>query len=120
MKTVAGIFASLFILLVVALLCASAFSAEPMRPGEPAIPEHPLSAIAVTQCGGALALFIQLDPNHLLRADPRQSDLFTNVNGHMVQSTAAPMKWDDAYELATRAVITTHVLVPCERQEATT
>jgi hypothetical protein len=73
----------------------------------------PLSAIAVSQCGLAVALFIQLDATHLLRADPRQSDLFVAVDGKMVQQTAGPMEWKDAFALAQSAVITTHVLLPC-------
>lgn len=73
----------------------------------------PLSAIAVTQCGLAVSLFIQLDANHLFRADPRQSDLFTNVGGKMQQAPAAPMAWKDAYELAGKATLSTHVVIPC-------
>lgn len=81
--------------------------------GNGVVTPKPLSAIVVTQCGGALALFIQLDATHLMRADPVQSDLFTNVNGKMVQGTAPPMKWDDAYNMALQAVLSSHVIVPC-------
>lgn len=80
----------------------------------------PLSAIMVSQCGGALALFIQVDANHLLRADPRQSDVFSNVDGKMEQSTVGPLEWGLAYNVAAQAVITTHVVVPCDSKEATT
>lgn len=79
----------------------------------------PLSAIMVSQCGGALALFIQVDANHLLRADPRQSDLFSNVDGKMQQSTWQSMEWGLAFGVASQAVITTHVVVPCDSKEAT-
>lgn len=74
---------------------------------------RPLSAIAVSQCGLAVALFIQLDSTHLLRADPRQSDLFTSANGQPQQSTAGPMEWSKAYELASSAPISSHVTIPC-------
>jgi hypothetical protein len=74
---------------------------------------RPLSAIAVSQCGLAVALFIQLDALHLFRADPRQSDLFVAVNGEMLQTTAGPMEWKTAYKLAENAVLTTHVVIPC-------
>jgi hypothetical protein len=80
----------------------------------------PLSAIAVSQCGLAVALFIQLDDKHLMRADPRQSDLFTNVDGHQVQSTAGPMKWEDAIGLASKAVLSSHVTLPCDSKDAAT
>jgi len=73
----------------------------------------PLSAVVVTSCNLAVALFIQLDATHLLRADPRQSDMFTAVNGKMVQSQAGPMPWDDAYKLAQSAVLSSHVVIPC-------
>lgn len=73
----------------------------------------PLSAIAVTCNGMAVSLFIQLDADHLFRADPRQSDMFTNVKGKMVQSKAPPMEWKVAYALAERAVLSSHVVVPC-------
>lgn len=74
---------------------------------------RPLSAIAVTRCGLAVALYVQLDATHLLRADPRQSDMFTAVDGEQRQDSAGPMKWDDAYKLAQQAVLTSHVLLPC-------
>lgn len=74
---------------------------------------RPLSAIAVSQCGLAVALFIQLDSTHLLRADPRQSDLFTSSNGQPQQSTAGPMEWSKAYTLAQSAPISSHVTIPC-------
>jgi hypothetical protein len=74
----------------------------------------PLSAIAVTCNGLAVSLFIQLDADHLFRADPRQSDMFTNVKGVMVQTKAPPMEWKVAYALAERAILSTHVVVPCE------
>jgi hypothetical protein len=73
----------------------------------------PLSAIAVTCNGMAVSLFIQLDANHLFRADPRQSDMFTAVQGKMVQSKAPPMEWKVAYALAERAILSSHVVVPC-------
>lgn len=74
---------------------------------------RPLSAIAVSQCGMAVALFIQLDPTHLLRADPRQSDMFTSEGGQPRQSSAGPMEWTKAYELASTAPISSHVVIPC-------
>jgi hypothetical protein len=87
------------------------------HPGEtlkaPAGAPRPLSAVVVTSCGLAVALFIQLDATHLLRADPRQSDIFTAVNGEQRQDTAGPMKWDDAYKLAQSAVLSSHVVLPC-------
>lgn len=81
----------------------------------------PLSAIAVTCNGLAVSLFIQLDADHLFRADPRQSDMFTAVEQRglpphhkvMVQSKAPPMEWKVAYALAERAILSTHVVVPC-------
>lgn len=141
MKTVCGIVFSLFVLVVVALLCANAFAGPvvsttsgnlPPCPapngglclGQPTgsittlhadgtITPAPLSAIVVTQCGLAVSLFIQLDATHLLRADPRQSDMFTAVNGKQVQSQAGPMKIDDAMVLAKAAVLSTNVTLPC-------
>lgn len=74
---------------------------------------RPLSAIVVTQCGLAVSLFVQLDATHLLRADPRQSDMFTAKNGEQVQSQAGPMKIDDAMMLAKAAVLSTNVTLPC-------
>lgn len=73
----------------------------------------PLSAIAVTCNGLAVSLFIQLDADHLFRADPRQSDMFTAVKGKMVQTKAPPMEWKVAYAIAEKAILSTHVVVPC-------
>lgn len=81
--------------------------------GDGTVSPRPLSAVVVTSCGLAVALYIQLDATHLLRADPRQSDMFTAVNGEQRQDSAGPMKWDDAYALAQSAVLTSHVLLPC-------
>lgn len=78
----------------------------------------PLSAIAVSQCGLAVALFVQLDATHLLRADPRQSDMFVAVDGKMQQTKAGPMEWKDAFKIAESAVITTHVTLPCTEGSA--
>jgi hypothetical protein len=117
---------------LLALLC-SALVAAPLIAGTPATPAatppslaipapssplpngvRPLSAIAVSQCGMALALFIQLDATHLMRADPKQSDLFVaQPDGTMKQTTAGPLKWEKAYALALSAVLTTHVVIPC-------
>lgn len=138
MRFVTGILGVLSIMLIVLLVCAGlANGAEPMHPGDFAIAPtpppmffsidgngvmhpKPLSAIMVSQCGGALALFIQVDANHLLRADPRQSDVFSNVDGKMEQSTVGPLEWGLAYSVAAQAVITTHVVVPCDSKETTT
>lgn len=100
----------LFVASIAALALAACATAPLSTKTEQA---RPLSAIAVTQCGLAVALFIQLDSTHLFRADPRQSDLFTAVNGEMQQTQAAPMKWADAYALAQKATLATHVVLPC-------
>lgn len=81
--------------------------------GDGTVSPRPLSAIVVTSCSMAVALYIQLDATHLLRADPRQSDMFTAVNGEQRQDNAGPMKWADAYKLAQSAVLTSHVVIPC-------
>lgn len=81
--------------------------------GDGVVTPPPLSAIVVTQCGLAVSLFIQLDATHLLRADPRQSDMFTAVDGKQVQSQAGPMKIDEAMVLAKAAVLSTNVTLPC-------
>jgi len=75
---------------------------------------RPISAIVVSQCGEALALYIQLDANNLFRADPKQSELFTNKADEMVHSFGAPMPWDEAYDLASKAVLSSHVVIPCD------
>lgn len=117
MKKLAGILAALFMLLVVGLLCANAIAsaAEPITTLHPdgTVTPAPLSAIAVSQCGLAVALFIQLDATYLLRADPRQSDLYAIVDGKQRLTSAAPMKWADAYALAQKAALSTHVVLPC-------
>jgi hypothetical protein len=73
----------------------------------------PISAIVVTNCGLAVALFVQLDQYNLFRADPRQSDLFTNVDGKMIVTHGAGMPWDEAYTLAASAILSSNVVIPC-------
>lgn len=123
MKTIAGIIFALFVLLVVAIIGANAMAhadecpvghlCGPVQVVPSVASPAPLSAIAVTQCGLAVSLFIQLDATHLLRADPRQSDMFTAVNGKMVQSQAGPMTIDQALAIAEKAVLSTNVVLPC-------
>lgn len=86
---------------------------------EPGISPVPLSAIAVSQCGGAIALFVQLDATHLFRADPRQSDMFVAENGRMQHHLAGPLPWKEAIALAERAVLTSHVTLPCTEAPTT-
>jgi hypothetical protein len=75
---------------------------------------RPLAAISVNECNKSVALFIFLDSTHMLRADPRQSDMFTvSPNGTTKQTSAPPMKWEDAFALAQSAAITSHVMLPC-------
>jgi hypothetical protein len=74
---------------------------------------RPLSAVVVSQCNLAVALYIQVDATHLLRADPRQSDVFTAVNGEQRQTQGGPLPWDDAIKLAQAAVLTSRVVLPC-------
>lgn len=108
------------------LFATTLFAADPMQPGElaapataPAAAPRPLSAVVVTSCGLAVALYIQLDATHLLRADPRQSDMFTAVDGVQHQGIAGPMKWNDAYTLAQTAVLTSNVQLPCNEEPTT-
>jgi len=75
---------------------------------------RPISAIVVSQCGEAIALYIQLDANNLFRADPKQSELFTNKDDEMIHTFGAPMPWDEAYDLASKAVLSSHVVIPCD------
>lgn len=104
-----------FVMAVVVSLCAACASIP--KNDVVVSPDNtvtrPLSAIAVSQCGMAVALFIQLDSTHLLRADPHQSDLFTSSNGQPQQSTVGPMEWSKAYDLASTAPISSHVVIPC-------
>jgi hypothetical protein len=100
----------------VAVASLAACASAPHQTAQPIISStasRPLSAIVVSQCGLAVALYIQLDPTHLLRADSRQSDLFAAVDGQQQQTGAGPMPWDQAYSLAGSAVLTSHVLLPC-------
>lgn len=106
-----------FVMAVVVSLCAACAStpapqADVVLPSDSTVP-RPLSAVVVTECGLAVALFVQLDPTHLLRADPRQSDLFTAIEGQQQQSGAGPMPWTQAYELAASATLSSHVVMPC-------
>jgi hypothetical protein len=94
------------IVLVTALLicgCATAPTVTPDAKFEPVAKikdVRPISAIVVTECGLAVALYIQLDQYNLFRADPKQSELFTDNDGKAVHMFGAPMPWNEAYELA--------------------
>ena len=100
---------ALLVTMTAALMACMSNREIVVKPNAP----RPLSAIVVSECGFAVSLFIQLDATHLLRADPRQSDLFTAVHGKQKQSGAGPMSWDEAYRIASSAVLTTHVTLPC-------
>lgn len=85
-------------------------------PAPAAEKSQPLSAIMVSQCGKALAVFVQVDATHLLRADQQQTDIFVGDGDYtnMKQVTSAPLKFDEALKLAESASIQTHVAVKCD------
>ena len=103
----------------IAVACTTAPYRNLEMPKPAAAVDAPLSAIAVSQCGQAVALFIQLDETHLFRADPRQSDMFVADAGRARHENAGPMKWEDAAALAERAVLSSHVTLPCTEAPTT-
>ena len=100
--------------LAAALLVCGCASVQPKLESSPQVKDvKPISAIVVSECGSAVALYIQLDQYNLFRADPKQSELFTNKDGEMVHTYGAPMPWGEAYDLAGKAVLSSHVVLPC-------
>lgn len=99
--------------LIVSLFSLCACATHPVGPPARSV-GRPLSAIAVSACGKAYALFVQLDATHMLRSDPRQSDLFTaSPDGHMTEQKGPSLEWATALHLAESASIQTHVVLPC-------
>jgi hypothetical protein len=76
----------------------------------------PIAAIAVTQCGGLVTLYVMLDDHHMLRAGAKSLALFEiQADGKVVESDREPMPFDQAMDLAKRAVIQTRVETACSQ-----
>lgn len=76
----------------------------------------PLVAIAVTQCGGLVALYVVLDERHMLRASLKTLALFEiQPDGKVVESARGPVPFDQAMDLAKRALIQTRVETACSQ-----
>lgn len=76
----------------------------------------PIVAIAVTQCGGLVTLYVVLDSRHMLRAGAKSLALFEiQPDGKVAESDRAPMPFDQIMDLAKKAVIQTRVETACSQ-----
>lgn len=79
----------------------------------------PIAAVNVSHCGGAMALFVIIDADHVIRFDVKETTTFTRIGDQIKEDHAPQTPFKNALELAETAGITTNVVVPCERQDNT-
>ncbi len=87
---------------------------------KPEIVPTPIAAFDFIQCGGALALFVIVDPTHVIRFDQKQTTIFTIENGKMTETNGPPTPFSQALQIAETAGITSNAIAPCGKPEATT
>lgn len=117
---------SLFCALILAVLFGSSIStASGQEPPAAEQSTHtqaaPLIAIAVTQCGGLVALYVVLDERHMIRASLKALALFEiQADGKAIESSRDPIPFDIAMDLAKRALIQTRVETACSQPGVST
>jgi hypothetical protein len=90
---------------IVALALGACATVKPAKPIETA----PIAAINVSVCGGSAALFVVVDPHHVVRFDQKQTSVLTAGD----ERTSPPTDFKKALELANQSPITTNVTLPC-------
>lgn len=81
----------------------------------------PVVAIAVTQCGGLVALYVVLDERHMIRASAKTLALFEiQPDGKVIETARGPLPFDSAMELAKHARIQTRVETACAQPGVST
>lgn len=97
------------VMLGLSVLTAGCTKADPAQP-------IPIAAIAVTQCGGLVSLYVVLDERHMLRAGVKSLALFEiQADGKVVESEHAPIPVEAAMDLAKKAAIQTRVETACSQ-----
>lgn len=76
---------------------------------------NPLSAVEVSTCGKSIALFVTMDPKHMILFQGGYTALYDAVGPGIppVEKHTDPAAFQQALELANRAPLASHVVVPC-------
>lgn len=76
--------------------------------------QRPLIAVMLSQCNGALAIYVVLDSTHTVLYRARDTVVMVVAkDGTVTESSLAPTDFPKAMELAKSAVIQQHVVAPC-------
>lgn len=104
----------MFLASMLAVLIASiAVGAEPDHK------EAPIAAIAVTECGRAVVIFVTLDAAHVLRFDGKSAAVYeVKPDGTVGLSEGEPVPIEAAMKIATSARIQANAALPCHESEA--
>jgi peroxiredoxin family protein len=101
---------------MLAVLTLSVAAADETPPSEKV---QPISAVAVSTCGKAVAIFVTFDKKHMLRFDARSSTLFVVQDDGTVSETRSPAAPIEAVtQIAASAAMTSHVVLPCTETTA--
>lgn len=116
----ATVFITILIIGVIQLLtgCASSSPAEPEAHKARKLAKRldvPLSAVVVTTCGKSVALYVVTDAQHMYLFTGAQTRMYEAVSPGVPpkESAADPIEFNQAIELAKRAPLTSHVMMPC-------
>jgi len=100
-----------FILAVIVMTVGAALGADPVAPPS----GQPLAAFALGQCSKALALFVVIDAEHVVRFSQAQTSMFVKgPDGKVTEHVGPPTDFSEAYRLAQSAAIISHVEAPCD------
>lgn len=101
------------LLVLVTLLALFGCASAP--PAKPAPAAHPLSAVEISTCGKSIALFVTMDPKHMILFQGGYTALYDAVGPGMppLEKHTDPVDFQQALDLASRAPLASHVVVPC-------
>lgn len=106
------IMAAIFILSITAG-CATPPKPVTTSPDEKVV-TAPIAAINLSKCDGSVALYVIIDPTHVVRFDQNQTTIFTLDHGQVTETAGPPTPYANALDLAQSAGITSHANVPCD------
>lgn len=102
-------------MLIFAVMCyfATGCASAPVAPAKAAKPV-PIAAIEVVICGGAAAMYIVFDPDHMARFSQKDTEVFTRApDGTMTSAHTEPVNWAQVFALGKTAVLSSTIVLPC-------
>lgn len=106
-----------FALILLAAACLPGCVTAPSQP----TPAKPLVTVAVTQCGGLVAMYIVLDPTHMIRASAKELTTFLiDARGQVTEQHHEPLDFNALMALGQTSLIATRVEMACAQPGVST